>query len=88
MRSNITEIAEEPHTSPVTISISNPNAINNLMGRKTVYVDIVVGNNGLSTATSGYGSNDVSTTWTSANGLKNAPKDGTSLVSEEGPELV
>jgi len=42
----------------------------------------------LSTATSGYSSNDVSTTWTSAKGLKNAPKDGTSLVSEEGPELV
>lgn len=90
MRSNITEIAEEPHSSPVTISINNPNAINNLMGRKTVYVDIVVSKNEIPGATSSSGNKDTSAYWDSqrAKGIKNAPHAETSLVSEEGPELI
>ena len=92
MRSNITEIAEEPHASPVTISINNPNAINNLMGRKTVYVDIVVSKNEIPGATSSSSSSnrDTSAYWDSqrAKGIKNAPHAETSLVSEEGPELI
>lgn len=92
MRSNITEVAEEPHSSPVTISISNPNAINNLMGRKTVYVDIVVSKNEIPGATSSSNSSnrDTSAYWDSqrAKGIKNAPHAETSLVSEEGPELI
>jgi hypothetical protein len=65
MRSNITEVAEEPHSSPVTISISNPNAINNLMGRKTVYVDIVVSKNEIPGATSNSSNKDTSAYWDS-----------------------
>jgi hypothetical protein len=92
MRNNITEVAEEPHSSPVTISISNPNAINNLMGRKTVYVDIVVSKNEIPGATSSSSSSDKDTSayWDKerAKGIKNAPHAETSLVSEEGPELI
>lgn len=92
MRDNITEIAEEPHSSPVTISISNPNAINNLMGRKTVYVDIVVDKNEIPKAASSSSSSnrDTFAYWDSqrAKGIKNAPHKETSLVSEEGPELI
>ena len=90
IRSNITEVAEEPHSSPVTISISNPNAINNLMGRKTVYVDIVVSKNEIPGATSSSSNRDTLAYWDSqrAKGIKNASHAETSLVSEEGPELI
>ena len=88
MRSNITEVAEEPHSSPVTISISNPNAINNLMGHKTVYVDIIVDKNEIPSNT-GITTTHEGRSGKFATGIKNAPRDyNNSLVSEEGPELI
>jgi hypothetical protein len=90
----VSTILQEPRETPVTVSINNPYAVNDALSknRKTFYVDLLIGNNELNSLNNSssypYSKNDVSTTWTSAKGLKNAPKNGTSLVSEEGPELV
>jgi len=62
--------------------------IGNYLGRRTVYVDIVVDKNEIPNATGGTTTHGGSG-GTFATGIKNAPRDfDGSLVSEEGPELI
>ena len=91
MDSQIAGITDKPRETPVDIRVKSVN-IGDYLGRRTVYVDLVVGNNGIIGATSSSGSSnrDNSAYWDSqrAKGIKNAPHAETSLVSEEGPELI
>ena len=95
MDGQIAGVTDKPRETPVDIRVKSVN-IGDYLGRRTVYVDLVVGNNGITGATSSASSSssksssDTSAYWDSqrAEGIKNAPHAETSLVSEEGPELI
>ena len=89
MDGQIAGVTDKPRETPVDIRVKSVD-IGDYLGRRTVYVDIVVDKNEVPAATGGATSKVHEGSGGSfATGIKNAPRDfNDSLVSEEGPELI
>lgn len=91
IQNQLTDVTDDPKEVPANIRVKSSN-IDNYLWKRTVYVDIVVDKNEIPGATSNskFSNRDTSAYWDSqrAKGIKNASRAETSLVSEEGPELI
>ena len=91
IQNQLTDATDDPKEVPADIRVKSSN-IDNYLWKRKVYVDIVVDKNEIPGATSSSRSSnrDTSAYWDSqrAKGIKDAPRTETSLVSEEGPELI
>lgn len=91
IQNQLTDATDDPKEVPADIRVKSSN-IDSYLWKRKVYVDIVVDKNEIPGATSSSRSNnrDTSAYWDSqrAKGIKDAPRTETSLVSEEGPELI
>ena len=91
IQNQLTDVTDDPKEVPANIRVKSSN-IDNYLWKRTVYVDIVVDKNEIPGATSNskFINRDTSAYWDSqrAKGIKNASRAETSLVSEEGPELI
>lgn len=91
IQNQLTDATDDPKEVPADIRVKSSN-IDNYLWKRKVYVDIVVDKNEIPGATSSSRSSnrDTSAYWDSqrAKGIKDAPHAETSLVSEEGPELI
>lgn len=91
IQNQLTDATDDPKEVPADIRVKSSN-IDNYLWKRKVYVDIVVDKNEIPGATSSSRSSnrDTSAYWDSrrAKGIKDAPRAETSLVSEEGPELI
>lgn len=89
IKGQVTDATDDLKEVPANINVESSD-INSYLYKRTVYVDIVVDKNELTGATSEKANVDAGSSGLPgrAKGIKEAPHDETSLVSEEGPELI
>ena len=83
IQNQLTDATDDPKEVPADIRVKSSN-ISDYLWKRTLYVDIIVDKNEIPGATNDTTSNMPRR----AKGIKNAPHAETSLVSEEGPELI